>query len=194
MRTESALNGPGVAGRRRACRGEVTTIPGMSASASSSAAAVLALLRARGETVATAESLTGGRLAALLTSVPGSSETFVGGVVAYATELKTSLLEVPPELVEQHGVVSAECARAMAEGARRVTGATYAVSTTGVAGPGPQDGIPAGTVYVGVSGPATTTAVALELVGDRETVRERTCHEVLSVLSAILGEEETSLG
>jgi len=159
-----------------------------------SAASVHDLLRARGATLATAESLTGGRVAAMLTSVPGSSETFVGGVVAYATELKVSLLGVPPAVVERYGAVSAECARAMAEGARRATGATYAVSTTGVAGPGPQDRIPAGTVYVGVSGPDTTTAVALELVGDREAVRERTCHEVLSVLSAILTGEETTLG
>lgn len=158
------------------------------------AAAAHDLLRARGATVATAESLTGGGLAALLTSVPGSSETFVGGVVAYATELKMSLLGVPSDVVARHGVVSAECARAMAEGARRVTGATYAVSTTGVAGPGPQDGIPAGTVHVAVSGPTATTAVALELVGDRETVRERTCREAVSVLCAILGEEETTLG
>ena len=82
----------------------------------------------------------------------------------------------------------------MAEGARRATRATYAVSTTGVAGPGPQDGVPAGTVHVAVSGPAGATAVALELVGDRAAVRERTCAEALSVLSAILGEEETRLG
>ena len=158
------------------------------------AASVHDLLRMRGATVATAESLTGGGLAALLTSVPGSSETFVGGFVAYATDLKVSLLGVPPAVVERHGVVSSECARAMAEGARRVTGATYAVSTTGVAGPGPQDGVPAGTVHLAVSGPASTTAVALELVGDRATVRERTCREAVSVLCAILGEEETTLG
>lgn len=158
------------------------------------AATVHALLRARGATVATAESLTGGGVAALLTSVPGSSETFVGGVVAYATELKVSLLGVPAEVVERHGVASAECARAMAEGARRITGATYAVSTTGVAGPGPQGGVPAGTVYVGVSGPGIATAVALELVGDRDAVRGRTCDEVVSVLSAILSGEETVLG
>ena len=152
------------------------------------------LLRARGATVATAESLTGGRVAALLTSVPGASETFVGGVVAYATELKVSLLGVPPEVLERHGVVSAECARAMAEGARRITGATYALSTTGVAGPGPQDGVAAGTVHLAVAGPAATTAVALELVGDRESVRERTCREAVTVLCAILAEERTTLG
>ena len=118
-----------------------------------------------GQTIATAESLTGGRLAALLTAVPGSSETYVGGVVSYATSLKTDLLGVSPELIAKHGVVSAECARAMATGARQVTGATYAVSTTGVAGPGPQDGVPAGTVYVAVAGPESVTALALELVG-----------------------------
>ncbi|MET0524822.1 MAG: CinA family protein [Nocardioides sp.] len=153
-----------------------------------------ALLRARGATIATAESLTGGRLAALLTAVPGSSETYVGGVVSYATSLKTDLLGVPPELIAKHGVVSAECARAMATGARQVTGATYAVSTTGVAGPGPQDGVPAGTVYVAVAGPETVTAVTLELVGDRATIQDRTCQEALSVVSAILDGEETGLG
>ena len=133
-------------------------------------------------------------LAALLTDVAGSSETYVGGFVTYATDLKVSALGVPAALVERYGVVSAECARAMAEGARRATGATYAVSTTGVAGPGPQDGIPAGTVHIGVCGPRGATAVALELVGDRATVRRRTCDEAMSVLSAILDEEETDLG
>lgn len=158
------------------------------------AADLHARLRALGATVATAESLTGGRLAGLLTDVPGSSETFRGGLVTYATDLKVSLLGVPEAVLARHGVVSAECARAMAEGARRVTGASYAVSTTGVAGPGPQDGVPAGTVYVGVCGPDGATAVSLELVGDREAVRERTCREAMSVLSAILGGEETRLG
>jgi PncC family amidohydrolase len=158
------------------------------------AAEVHALLRGRGATLATAESLTGGRLAALLTAVPGSSETYVGGVVSYATSVKTDLLRVPPDVVERYGVVSAECARAMATGAREVTGATYAVSTTGVAGPGPQDGIPAGTVYVAVAGPDTVTALALELVGGRQAVQDRTCEEALSAVCAILGREETSLG
>lgn len=152
-----------------------------------------ALLRERRATVACAESLTGGLLAAALTSVAGSSQTFVGGVVTYATHLKVSLLGVPDGVVERYGVVSAECAGAMAEGARRVTGATYGLSTTGVAGPGPQDGVPAGTVFVAACGPAGTTVAALELVGDREAVRERTCREAVSVLSAILSGEETTL-
>jgi nicotinamide-nucleotide amidase len=159
-----------------------------------SAADVHALLRDRGATLGTAESLTGGRLAALLTAVPGSSETYVGGVVSYATSVKTEVLGVPPEVVETYGVVSAECARAMASGARRVLAATYAVSTTGVAGPGPQDGVAAGTVYVAVAGPESVVAVALELVGSRQVVQDRTCEEALTVVSAILTGEETSLG
>ena len=159
-----------------------------------SAADVHALLQDRGATLGTAESLTGGRLAALLTAVPGSSESYVGGVVSYATSVKTEVLGVPPEVVETYGVVSAECARAMASGARRVLGATYAVSTTGVAGPGPQDGVAAGTVYVAVAGPESVVAVALELVGSRQVVQDRTCEEALSVVSAILTGEETSLG
>ena len=159
-----------------------------------SAADVHALLRDRGATLGTAESLTGGRLAALLTAVPGSSETYVGGVVSYATSVKTEVLGVPPEVVETYGVVSAECARAMASGARRVLGATYAVSTTGVAGPGAQDGVAAGTVYVAVAGPESVVAVALELVGSRQVVQDRTCEEALAVVSAILTGEETSLG
>ena len=101
--------------------------------------------------------------------MPGSSEVFRGGVVAYATDVKIAVLDVPEAVVEQHGVVSAECARAMARGVRRLTGATYGVSTTGVAGPDEQEGKPVGTVYVGVAGPDGDSAVALELVGDRAT-------------------------
>ena len=159
-----------------------------------SASDVHALLGDRAATLATAESLTGGALATLLTAVPGSSDAYLGGVVAYATGLKETLLGVPRDVVERYGVVSPECARAMARGVRRLTGATYAVSTTGVAGPGPHDGIPAGTVFVGVAGPASVTDVALELTGDRETVRRRACDEALSALAAILDGEESPLG
>ena len=143
-------------------------------------------LLARQVTVATAESLTGGGLGRLLTETPGSSATYVGGVVAYATELKIRLLGVPEHLVEQHGVVSAECALAMARGIRDLTGATYGLSTTGVAGPDRQEDKPAGTVFVGVVGPDASTALALELVGGRSAIRERTCLEALSALSAIV--------
>jgi PncC family amidohydrolase len=147
---------------------------------------VLELLRERGETVATAESLTGGRLAALLTGVPGASKSYVGGVVAYATSVKISVLGVPAALVERYGVISAECALAMARGAAGVTGATWGVGTTGVAGPELQEGKPAGTVHVGLVGPGVATALALELVGGREEIQERTCVEALSALAGLL--------
>jgi nicotinamide-nucleotide amidase len=159
-----------------------------------SAADLHALLRAAGASVATAESLTGGRLAALLTSVPGASATYVGGVVTYATEIKQSLLGVPEALVAEHGVVSAPCARAMARGVRALTGATHALATTGVAGPDRQEGHPPGTVYVGMAGPDGDRAVALALVGDRAAVQDQTCAAAVSLLAAILSGEETPLG
>lgn len=128
---------------------------------------VASLLRARGATVATAESLTAGLLGAELTKAPGSSEVYAGGVVAYATALKRSLLSVPDDLP----AVSAECAAAMARGVRELTGATYALSLTGVAGPSEQDGKPVGTVYVGLSGPEGEVTRELRLPGDRARVR-----------------------
>ena len=154
---------------------------------------MLDLLVSRGATLATAESLTGGRLAARITAVPGASRAYVGGVVAYATEVKQDLLGVPDPVLARHGVVSAECARAMAEGARRLLGASHALATTGVAGPDLQEGKPAGTVFVGVAGPAGTSVVALELRGDREGIQERTCDEALAALGGILHGEEPGL-
>lgn len=148
---------------------------------------VLGLLEARGETVATAESLTGGRLAAALTGVPGASRSYVGGVVAYATSVKETVLGVPESLVAEHGVVSAPCALAMARGAALVTGATWGVATTGVAGPDRQEGHPPGTVHVGLVGPGVSTALALELVGDRAAIQDRTVAEALSALAGMLG-------
>jgi nicotinamide-nucleotide amidase len=151
------------------------------------------LLRERQATVATAESLTGGRLAVLLTTVPGSSTTFVGGVVSYATSMKIGVLGVPEQVVTDHGVVSAECAVAMARGVRSLSGATYGVSTTGVAGPAEQEGHPAGTVFVGLAGPDGVSAVSLELVGDRGRIQDRTCTEALAALAGVVGQEETGL-
>jgi PncC family amidohydrolase len=146
----------------------------------------LTLLGATGATLATCESLTGGRLASVVTAVPGASVSYLGGFVTYATSLKESLLGVPRELVERYGVVSAECARAMAAGCRTATRATYAVSTTGVAGPDLQEGKPVGTVYVGIAGPDGVSALALELVGDRSQIRDRACREALSALCETL--------
>lgn len=158
-----------------------------------SAAHVHALLAQGQATVSSAESLTGGRLAALLTATPGASDTYVGGFVTYATRLKSAELGVPEELIAEYGVVSAECATAMAEGARHATGSTYAVSTTGVAGPGPQDGVPAGRVFVGLAGPQGSTAVALNLHGTRNQVQDLASLHALSELDALLLREDMGL-
>ena len=107
----------------------------------------IGLLIARGQTIAAAESLTGGLVAAALTSVPGSSAAFRGGVVAYATDLKAAVLGVPDDLLERRGAVDAAVAEAMAEGARTRMWTTVGVATTGVAGPDPAEGKPVGTVY-----------------------------------------------
>lgn len=152
------------------------------------------LLRAAGHTIATAESLTGGRLAVALTDVPGASETYLGGVVTYATEIKSSVLDVDDAIIEQHGVVSAECARAMASGVRALMGASFGISTTGVAGPTDQEGKPPGTVFVGIAGPGLLEVVALELSGDRGTIQRRTCEQAFEALEAVLRREETPLG
>lgn len=154
---------------------------------------VVALLTARDATVATAESLTGGRLAASLTSVPGASSCVVGGVVAYATEVKVALLGVPADLVAEHGVVSQECAVAMANGVRDLLGTTYAMATTGVAGPDRQEGHPPGHVWVAVAGPEGVESVLLALAGDRSEVQDATCRHALSVLGGMLTGEEPAL-
>ena len=129
-------------------------------------------------------------------------ETYVpadlGGVVSYATELKVSLLGVPEELVAEHGVVSAECAEAMATGVRGLTGATWALSTTGVAGPTEQEGKPVGTVYVGIAGPGCVEAIELSLDGDRPTIQAQTCEQALAALESLVNDqvrrESRSLG
>ena len=152
------------------------------------------LLRAGGHTIATAESLTGGRLAVALTDVPGASETFLGGVVTYATELKHTMLDVDQAIIDEHGVVSPECAKAMASGVKAMAGASYGMATTGVAGPTEQEGKEPGTVFVGIAGPGLLEAVALDLDGDRGEIQEQTCHAAFEALEEILRREETPLG
>ena len=149
----------------------------------------IALLTARGQTVAVAESLTGGLAAAALTSVPGSSAVFVGAIVAYASRLKVALLGVPSDLLTAHGPVHQDVAIAMARGVRDRLGATYGLATTGVAGPGPSDGRPAGTVFVAVSGPAGCPVQELVLAGDRPQVRDGAVRAVLSLLLTNLPED-----
>ncbi|NPC44198.1 CinA family protein [Nocardioides sp. zg-1230] len=146
------------------------------------AARVLDALAARGETLATAESLTGGLLAARITDVPGASGSFVGGVVSYATRVKVAVLGVPDELVAQHGVVSEQCAIAMAHGVRDRLQATWGLATTGVAGPDPQEGRAVGTVWVALADRAGATARLLDLPGDRAAIRQSTCDAVLGLL------------
>ena len=144
-----------------------------------------------GQSVAVAESLTGGLLAAALTSVAGASVVVRGGVVAYATELKTLLLGVPAGLLARHGPVHPEVAAAMAAGVRQRLGATYGAATTGVAGPGPADGKPQGTVFIAVNGPAGAASAALQLAGDRWDVREGSVRAVLSLLVSALREDSS---
>lgn len=151
---------------------------------------VLELLARRGETVATAESLTGGLLSARLTDVPGASRSFVGGVVSYATRVKVSALDVPADLVERYGVISEECATAMARGVRARLRSTWGIATTGVAGPDDQDGRPVGTVWVAVAGPVHVETRELALGGDRSAIRGASCDAALSVLDGILTRDD----
>ncbi|WP_327294913.1 MULTISPECIES: nicotinamide-nucleotide amidohydrolase family protein [unclassified Streptomyces] len=149
----------------------------------SSAARVLELLAARGETLAVAESLTGGLLAAELTSVSGASRVFRGSVTAYATPLKQEVLGVDGALLAERGAVDPGVARQMAAGVRRVLGADWGMATTGVAGPDMQDGQPVGTVYVAVCGPGGAENMApLRLNGDRAEIRRESVLGVLGLL------------
>jgi len=133
----------------------------------------------RGECVGCAESLTGGELAARLSSTPGASETFTGAVVSYAAEVKRNLLGVTSELV-----VSADCAEQMATGVRALLDVDWALSTTGVAGPDQQEGQPVGTVYVGIAGPLGARTVQLALEGGRSEIRAAACVAAVELLLA----------
>jgi nicotinamide-nucleotide amidase len=129
------------------------------------------LLNARGETLSVAESLTGGMVGERITSVPGSSKYFVGGFVVYTDAMKQQLLGVDEALLRTHSAVSEEVARAMAEGARRRTGSTYAISTTGEAGPGNNSGAAPGTVFLGFAGPGESSAKRYSFPAERSRVR-----------------------
>jgi nicotinamide-nucleotide amidase len=157
----------------------------------STAQQVHELLLDRGETVAVAESLTGGLTSAALTTSPGSSATFRGGVVVYATDLKTLLADVPLELLEARGAVDPQVAAALAWGARRRLGATWGLGLTGVAGPDPQDGQPVGTVHIGLAAAEGEPQVRSErLPGDRDAIRGAAVEAALSMLRDSLRERE----
>ncbi|GHC97091.1 competence damage-inducible protein A [Nocardiopsis terrae] len=143
-----------------------------------------------GSTCATAESLTGGLIGAHLTAVPGSSATYRGGAVTYATDTKASVLGVPQDLLDGHGAVHPDVAAHMARGVRRLVGADYGVAVTGVAGPEPQDGQPVGTVYAAVAGPDShTRVVRFGFSGERAGIRYDTVEGALGLLrAAVRGE------
>jgi nicotinamide-nucleotide amidase len=134
-------------------------------------------LLGRGETVACAESITGGGLADLLSGTPGASATYLGGVVSYATRIKRELLGVTASQV-----VSADCASQLATGVRTLMRSDWAISTTGVAGPAKQDDKPVGTVYVGVAGPLGVQVHRLSLHGERREIRAGACRAAVQAL------------
>lgn len=148
----------------------------------------LAALSARRETLAVAESLTGGLLAATLVDVPGASDVFRGGLIVYATDLKATLAGVDPALLAARGPVDPDVAVALAEGARQRCGAQWGIATTGVAGPAAQDGAPVGTVFLGLAGPhGPHPARRLRLPIDlgRDGIRRRAVDEALTWLLGV---------
>jgi nicotinamide-nucleotide amidase len=149
----------------------------------------VARLTATGQTVAVAESLTGGLVTAALTGVPGASAVVRGGVLAYATDLKSQVLGVDKVLLGQVGAVDPDVAEQMAAGVRSLMSATYGLATTGVAGPDQADGKPVGTVFVAVVGPASSRVRALRLSGGRAEVRAQSVVSVLALLAQELGQE-----
>lgn len=166
---------------------------------SSPAADVVRLLTVKGQTLAVAESLTGGLVAAEITTVPGASRAFRGSVTAYATELKHELLGVDATLLSERGAVDPQVAAQMAAGVRKALGADWGLATTGVAGPDPQDGKPVGTVFVAVDGPfgpgsgsaSGGKVEALRLNGSRAEIRMESVRSVLALLLAELAGEQT---
>jgi nicotinamide-nucleotide amidase len=152
-----------------------------------SSAEVVARLVELGQTVGSAESLTGGLVVARLVDTPGASAVVRGGVVAYATPLKAAVLGVDAALLTERGAVDGDVARQMAAGARRVLGADWGVATTGVAGPDPQDGMPVGCVFVAVAGPDGEVVVERhDLTGGRAEIRSGAVDAALTLLAGRL--------
>jgi nicotinamide-nucleotide amidase len=148
---------------------------------------VLGLCRARGLTLATAESCTGGMVGSRLTDVAGASDVYLGGVVAYADDVKTRMLGVSPELLESNGAVSAESAAAMARGVQAALHADIGAAVTGIAGPGGGTAEkPVGLVFVHVEAPEERTARRIDLPGDRDTIRSRAAAIVLHLVRRLL--------
>ncbi|MCI0686177.1 MAG: CinA family protein [Sporichthyaceae bacterium] len=158
----------------------------MSGSAGQPAAEIVAALTERRQTLAVAESLTGGLIAAAITDVPGASAVFRGAVVAYATDSKHTMLGVDDRLLTQVGAVHPDVAVAMAAGVRQRFAASYGLASTGVAGPDPQDGQPVGTVFLAIVGPGGSEVVAPLLAGDRAEIRRSAVAHALALLGRSL--------
>jgi nicotinamide-nucleotide amidase len=139
------------------------------------------------ESLATAESITAGGLSSAITSVEGSSLIFLGAIVAYQNHIKTDILGIDESIIATHTVYSQEVAISMAQAVREKFGATWAIATTGVAGPGPTDGVPSGTVWVAIDGPVTQS-LELSLSGGRESVRNATVATAIGSFTRILRE------
>jgi nicotinamide-nucleotide amidase len=154
------------------------------------AARIHAVLRARDESLATAESLTGGLVGAVLTEIAGASATYRGGVVVYATDLKAELLGIPAALLAERGPVDPDVAVAMAEGVRARLAATWGVALTGVAGPEPQGGKPVGTVWIALAGPGPTSVAEHVFPGDRRAIRVAACRQALDTIYDRLADGE----
>ncbi len=146
---------------------------------------IIHVLRERNETLSTAESLTAGALSSAIVRISGASDIFVGGLTAYRDEIKVSHLHIDPILIAEHTSVSEQVAVAMARGARESFGTTWAISTTGVAGPNPLDGHPVGVVWVAIEGPISQT-IELSLSGERESVRNAATASAIATFARIL--------
>ncbi|CAB4842837.1 MAG: nicotinamide-nucleotide amidohydrolase family protein [Actinobacteria bacterium] len=149
------------------------------------AQSIIENLKSRGETVSVAESLTGGGIGHALTQIPGASEVFIGGIIAYTSDVKVNFLGVPQSTIDEFTVVSEEVAVAMAQGALSKIGTTWAISTTGIAGPGDYMGIREGTVWIAIAGPINQT-LQLTLDSGREGVRQGAISSAIGNFARIL--------
>ena len=147
---------------------------------------IVKTLTLRGETISTAESITGGLIGGAITGAPGSSEVFLGGVISYSNQMKKDELGITAADIKKVGVVSEAIAVAMALAIQKRTKSTWAISSTGVAGPGPIDGIPAGTVWIAIAGPKIAQGIELSISGKREIVRLGAVESALGAFERIL--------
>ncbi len=150
---------------------------------------IVELLSQRNETVAVAESLTAGGVGRALTTTPGASQVFLGGIISYTDEVKVDLLGVDPELINLYTAVSEEVANAMADNVRAKLGATWALATTGIAGPGDYQGIAEGTVWISIRGPINQS-LCLHLDGGREAVRTGAISSAIGAFARILSSQD----